>query len=148
MLAEACKALFQAFLREDVMNTMQSQSCKSPADQVLVIKFLCSDKGLTLVTLLLLELIDSPIDQQTSRDRELLSELIDSPISQQTSRNRELLLELINSPIDQQTSSDRELLSELIDSLISQQTSCDRELLLELVDSPIDQKRLVIGSSF
>ena len=71
-----------------------------------------------------------------------------TPIEQQTSCDRELLSELIDFPIDQQTSCVSELLSELIQSLIEQHTFCDRELPSELIDFPIDQKLLEIRSFY
>ena len=107
---------------------------------------------------LLLEHIDSPIDQKRLAIRSSYQRLLTlwstnklvvtgssyirahwPPDQSKPSSDQELLSELIDSLINQQTSWDQKLLSELIDSLIDQQTCCDQELLSELIVTPIDK---------
>ena len=97
---------------------------------------------------LLLELIDSPNDQQTCYDRELLSELIDSPIDQQTCYDRELLSELIDTPIDKGSLTPWLSKNFLRSGALtrahwlpwSTKNNCfDRELLSELIVTPINK---------
>ena len=65
---------------------------------------------------LLLEFIESMVEQQPSCDLELLSELVDSLINQKLLATRSSYLKHKDSLTDRQTCCDQELLSELIDS--------------------------------
>ena len=107
---------------------------------------------------LLLEHIDSPIDQKRLAIRSSYQRLLTlwstnklvvtgssyqsslTPRSIKTFFRSGALIRAHWPPDQSKPSSDQELLSELIDSLINQQTSWDQKLLSELIDSLIDQQ--------